>query len=46
MLLMIRKWWGGWVWMVVMLGFGFVHGGERYIILLCKNIILMCCIVK
>ena len=29
MLLMIGKWWDGWVWMVVVLGFGFVHGGER-----------------
>ena len=29
MLLMISSWWGGWVWMVVVLGFGFVHGGER-----------------
>ena len=27
--LMIGMWWGGWVWMVVELGFGFVHGGER-----------------
>ena len=26
---MIGMWWGGWVWMVVELGFGFVHGGER-----------------
>ena len=25
----VQQWWGGWVWMVVMLGFGFVHGGER-----------------
>ena len=29
MLLMISRWWGGWVWMVVVLGFGFVHGGVR-----------------
>ena len=29
MFLMISKWWGGWVWMVVVLGFGFVHSGER-----------------
>ena len=29
MLLMIGKWWDGWVWMVVVLGFGFVHGGKR-----------------
>ena len=26
---MISRWWGGWVWMVVVLGFEFVHGGER-----------------
>ena len=26
---MIGMWWEGWVWMVVELGFGFVHGGER-----------------
>ena len=26
---MIGMWWGGGVWMVVELGFGFVHGGER-----------------
>ena len=25
----VQQWWGGWVWMVVVLGFGFVHGGER-----------------
>lgn len=24
-----QQWWGGWVWMVVVLGFGFVDGGER-----------------
>ena len=29
MLLMISRWWGVWVWMVVVLGFEFVHGGER-----------------
>ena len=27
--LMIGMWWEGWVWMVLELGFGFVHGGER-----------------
>ena len=25
----VQQWWGGWVWMVVVLGFGFVQGGER-----------------
>ena len=25
----VQPWWGGWVWMVVVLGFGCVHGGER-----------------
>ena len=25
----VQQWWGGWVWMVVVLGFGFVLGGER-----------------
>ena len=25
----VQQWWGGWVWMVVVLGFEFVHGGER-----------------
>ena len=29
MLLMISRWWGVWVWMVVVLGLEFVHGGER-----------------
>ena len=25
----VQQWWGGWVWMVVVLGFGFVDGGKR-----------------
>ena len=26
---MIGRWWDGWVWMMVVLGFGLVHNGER-----------------